>query len=480
MERPLRWYDTITINIYFLGLSALSQTMSPLIIPLLVQQFVGENLKGTYYGNLRLWSLMMALLIQSLMGMLSDHHKSKFGKRRPFMFAGTLGVILVVVLIGFAANLQGFAGYWVLFGLVILQQIGANTGHGAVQGLIPDLVPEDKRGRFSAIKAILEVPIPVILVSLTIGKLVANGNLWTAIFVLIAILVLAMILAMFAPEKSSKDSLTSSLDWKPFMRLVSMTAVFTLVVLGLGQAIQWLQTILSGENGNQNLLIVSLIGFLAMVVAIVIGVSASTRIGIGDANAHKSSFNWWVVNRLAFLVGSTGMVSFMVYFLQGKFNYVREQAAGPAAQLTMIVGVFILLSALPSGWLTDRFGAKKIVTISGLLAALGALIVIIAPSLTFVFVGGIFIGIGTGFFYSANWALGTEIAPKNEAGRFLGISNLAGAGAGAVGAYIGGPIADYFTVLAPQSPGLGYVVLFAMYGFLFLLSVACLRGVQQA
>lgn len=70
--------------------------------------------------------------------------------------------------------------------------------------------------------------------------------------------------------------------------------------------------------------------------------------------------------------------------------------------------------------------------------------------------------------------------PKEEAGRYLGISNLAGAGAGAVGAYIGGPIADYFTVQVPDQPGLGYVVLFAIYGALFLLSVIALRKVRPA
>ncbi|KPL81028.1 hypothetical protein ADN00_00340 [Ornatilinea apprima] len=480
MERPLRWFDTITINIYFLGLSALSQTMAPLILPLLVQQFVGENLKGTYYGNLRLWSLMMALLVQSLMGMLSDRHQSKYGKRRPFIFIGTLGVILVVLLIGFVAGMEGLTGYWVLFGLVILQQVGANTGHGAVQGLIPDLVPENMRGRYSAIKAILEVPLPVILVSMTIGKLVGAGNLWAGLFVLIAILLVAMIIAMFAPEKSSLDSNALSLDWKPFLRLVSMTALFTAIILGMGELIKWLSAFLAFTSDFLNLATISVVGFLAMALAIAVGVSASTRLGIGDANAHKSAFNWWVINRLAFLVGSTGMVSFMVYFLQGKFGFVAEQAAAPAAQLTMIVGVFILLSALPSGWLTDRFGSRKIVAAAGLMAALGTVLVIFAPDLTTVFIGGSFIGIGTGFFYSANWALGTEIAPKEEAGRYLGISNLAGAGAGAVGAYIGGPIADYFTVLVPQTPGLGYVALFAIYGILFLLSVACLRSVKQA
>jgi predicted MFS family arabinose efflux permease len=49
------------------------------------------------------------------------------------------------------------------------------------------------------------------------------------------------------------------------------------------------------------------------------------------------------------------------------------------------------------------------------------------------------------------------------------VSNLAGAGAGAVGAYIGGPIAD----------NQGYVLLFAIYAALFLLSVVPLLGIRE-
>ena len=82
-------------------------------------------------------------------------------------------------------------------------------------------------------------------------------------------------------------------------------------------------------------------------------------------------------------------------------------------------------------------------------------------------------------FYTANWALGTSLVPKAEAGRYLGISNLAGAGAGAVGAYIGGPIADYFTLRFPAIPGIGYFLLFAIYGLLFLFSVVALARVKS-
>ena len=76
---------------------------------------------------------------------------------------------------------------------------------------------------------------------------------------------------------------------------------------------------------------------------------------------------------------------------------------------------------------------------------------------------------------ATSWALGTDLVPPKEAGRYLGISNLAGAGAGIVGTGIGGPMADFFNAL---KPGLGYLVIFAIYGALFLLSVAALSKVH--
>ena len=72
MKRAIRWYDYVTINIYYFALTTRSQVLTPLIIPLLVQQFVGEDSKGTYFGIIRLWALMMAVLTQGLMGLLSD------------------------------------------------------------------------------------------------------------------------------------------------------------------------------------------------------------------------------------------------------------------------------------------------------------------------------------------------------------------------------------------------------------------------
>jgi hypothetical protein len=286
-----------------------------------------------------------------------------------------------------------------------------------------------------------------------------------------------MLITMLVREEPLRESLP--LDWAPFLRLLLMTGLFTAIILGMREAVKAVGRLAEGVSSTTVLVVImGAVGLTGMVVAVTLGVWASVRISIGQAARSNPSFTWWVANRLAFLVGTTNLSGFAVYFLQGRLGYAEEQAAGPASQLMMVVGLFILVSALPSGWLSDRIGHKRLVAISGIVAALGTLILLLSPSLTPVYIGGCLIGMAAGLFFTANWALGTALVPKEEAGRYLGLSNLAGAGAGAVGAYIGGPIADYFTVQAPNQPGLGYVLLFAIYGVLFLLSVIVLRQVR--
>jgi MFS family permease len=479
VKRAIRWYDFITINSYWFGLTALSQTMTPLVLPLLVQQFVGSATQGAAYGQLRLWTLMVAVLVQALMGMVSDRSTSPMGRRRPFILGGTLGVVLILVLVGFSAGLEGISGYWVLFGLIMLMMVFGNTSHAAQQGLIPDLVPVEKHGRFSGIKAIFEVPLPVIVVAFTIGRLIAAGNLWSALLVLIGLLLLVMVITMFVRERAQKEP-PFPFTWQPFIRLALMTATFTTVILLTGQLVSWGARLVDVLQPIPQTIVYAIIGLLSMGAAIVIGVGLSIRIGLGHSNSPVNrAFTWWVISRLAFLVGSTNIASFLVFFLQGRFGYAREQAAGPASTLVMFVGIFILVAAFPSGWLSDRFGRKPILTVSGIVAAFGTLIVVLAPSLPYLYVGAVLIGIATGQFYAVNWALGTELVPKEEAGRYLGLSNLAGAGAGAIGAYIGGPIADLISMRVPEFAGIGYLVLFLIYAILFLVSVAALRGIRK-
>jgi MFS family permease len=477
MQRPTRWYDYITTNIYFFGLTTLSQT-NGLVFPLLIQGFLGEAQQGAYLGKLRLWTLMVALLMQALWGILSDRSMLRLGRRRPFIFSGTHLDIVFIIGIIFLVTAEGMTGYIGLFILAVLLQISSNMAHAAVQGLIPDLVPENKRGLFSGVKAILEIPLPIIFTALVIAKFVSNENIPGGYGIAILVLLITMGLTLLVPEKQLKES-PPPLDWQPFLRLLGMTVLFTIIILGAGKVTEWIGLVVKDlESAWQVMAWMGLFGLAGMLAAVGVGVWLGIRISLGQEALRNQDFTWWVVSRLAFLVGFVNLSTFAVYYFQQRLGFEGTSAADPAAQLTQAVGIMIFLSALPSGWLADRFGYKKVLIGSGLLATTGILIVLLTTNLTIIYVGGAIIGISAGLFYSANWALGTNLAPKGQAARYLGLSNLAGAGAGAVGAYIGGPIADFVTAQVPSIPGAGYMLLFAIYAGMFIFSIIALLRIQ--
>ncbi len=57
---------------------------------------------------------------------------------------------------------------------------------------------------------------------------------------------------------------------------------------------------------------------------------------------------------------------------------------------------------------------------------------------------------------SSNWALATDLVPKGEEARYLGLTNLATAGGSALARLVG-PVIDFFNA---YSLNLGYKVMF--------------------
>jgi len=461
----MRWYDYITYNVYWLGLSMASGSLTPIILPFLVAQFVGEAVKGTYLGLLRSAGLVVAILIQPMAGLLSDRSTSRWGRRRPFIFVGTLLDLVFLVLVGLSGN------YWFLFVAVLLLQFSSNVAHGALQGVIPDLVPEDQRGRASGAKAVLDL-LPVILTAFTTAKLVGAGKVWAAILVVMATFLITMLITIFAVREEPLREKSKEPLAEPLLRIVLLTIIFTAVTSLFGGLVGFTGRLLAGQ-GTLQMVAVGLAGLLAMAGAIVLGVWWSARVGIGVAAHKHTSYTWWVVNRLLYLAAIGSIQSFAMYFLQDVIKVPNAPAA--TGNLMMVVGLFTLLSALPGGWLGDKFGHKRLVALSGVVAAAGTFLLFLAHDLAMVTVCGVVLGLSVGLFMTTNWALGTELVPAAEAGLYLGISNLAGAGAGIVGAGIGGPMADFFNA---YRMGLGWLVVFAIYGALFLLSAVILLNVR--
>jgi len=469
--KRLRWYDYITINIYWLAQGMESATLTPIVLPLLVLRFVPADMKNTFYGALRAAGLVVAILVQPAFGLLSDRSTSRWGRRRPFIAAGTLLCILLLTFVGLASS------YWSLFLAVLLLQFASNVSHGALQGLIPDLVPEEKRGKASGVKAIFDL-LPIILTAFTVAKLADAGRIWAALLIVMAFRLVAMLVTVLCVKE---EPLTESPDepiWPLLLRVLGLLLGIALgvvvagvaggVVGGIGGLVAW------AFAGKEVALLVGvgLAGGVAIIGAIIAGVWASVSIA-AEARRYPS-FTWWVVNRLLFMAAVGSIQGFALYFLQDVLKI--PNAGTVTGQLMAVVGVFTLLTALPSGWLADRFGNRALLIFAGIGAAFGTLLLFLSANIIMVYVSGCIIGLSAGVFMTTNWALGTDLVPKREAGRYLGISNLAGAGAGMIGTGVGGPLADYFN---RSSPGLGYMVVFAIYCACFLLSAAVISRIGE-
>ena len=486
LKSVLRWYDHITINIHWLGINVATGAITPVILPYLVMLFVQEEQKNTYLATIRIVSLAVAMLVQPIAGMFSDRTTSRWGRRRPYIFWATLVNILFLMVIGISPELIGSTSddlfqslmgvstaYIVLLVGVVLVQAASNVIFGALIGLIPDLVPKDQRGRSSGIKAIFEL-LPAFLI-IFIGPLVDAGRIWLVIGIVGFSLLLTMLITItFVQEVPLQKKPQGGISEKVW-RLVVLTVIFVGVTQG---AIWFIRTSASelGQRGTElslQVAIVGLLGLIGMAGSIFIGVYFGAWVGIGKEAKSQTSFIWWVINRLLFLAGVGSIQGFALFYLR---DYLKaENPATMTTQLLAAVGFFLIPSALGGGYLADRMGRKRLVAYAGISAAVGTFFLLISTNFLMVVFSGCIIGLGAGAFMATNWALGTTLVLPQEAGRYLGISNLAGAGAGIVGAGIGGPIADTFNQLRP---GLGYLVIFAIYGLLFLISVASLTKVQ--
>jgi MFS family permease len=463
-SRKLPWYDYIFVNINWFALTLRSQVLAGLIVPLLVQGFVGEAQKGTYYGTIRLWALMLAVLTNALFGLLSDHSRSKWGRRRPFIFVGAILETLIILSMAWIAGLTGMGGYALLFVAYLISMATTNMSQAGTQGLLPDVVPQEKRGIASGIKTLLEIPLPLALVGLVIAPMVSHGNITGAIIVTCAAMLACMGLTMFVREERSAATI-EPLNWKPFVGLLLMTAVFAVVILGLGQVVKLIIPTL----GNASRFVFGTIGVVAMIVAVVVGIFASLAVHMDSSIRKNRQFVWLVICRLAALVAVNNIAAFLLYFVQEKFNMPGKEAANLAGMLPMVLGGFVIIFGLIAGWLSDRFDRKLLTALSGVIGAIGVAVMVLGPSVPIMYVAAAIIGLSYALFNVASWALSTDIIPKERAGEFLGLQNLAGAGAGAIGAYIGGVIADHS----------GYVLMMAMFGVMFLLSAVTVIFIRQ-
>ncbi len=188
------------------------------------------------------------------------------------------------------------------------------------------------------------------------------------------------------------------------------------------------------------------------------------------------AYAWLLASRFLILLGVYVVQSFAQYYIR---DWVG--ASDPivvTGNLMATIGVALTALVFPAGWLSDRIGRWPLNAAAGALATLGIALLVPVRSITGVYAFGGVIGMATGIFVSVNWALATDLIPSAEGGKYLGLSNIATAGAGAA-SRLGGPIIDGVNALFPGT-FVGYPVAFALAACATLVGTLMLWRVRRA
>jgi MFS family permease len=188
---------------------------------------------------------------------------------------------------------------------------------------------------------------------------------------------------------------------------------------------------------------------------------------------HSRDFFLWLVSRLLILVAVNLVRDYLLYFLDDVLHIGNP--AAETGSLLAIVGIAVAVVVYPAGALSDRWGRKRLTVFSGILGAVGALAMMLATTMPVVLVAGTIVGISIGIFLSANWAWGADLIPADAGGRFLGISNIATAGAGVL-AGAGGWMLDAFNA---QSHNSGYTALYLTAALCYVAGTIIVLGVRD-
>jgi len=302
---------------------------------------------------------------------------------------------------------------WLFLGYVGLQ-FTSNIAHGPMQGLLPDRVPRSQLGVASSLKTFMDM-FSLIVASLVAGRLLDPITRDPAPIILV------------------------------IMSLLAVSASITF--FGIKEEPAWKRE----------------------------RTEAKSLLAVFKINYRENSSYWLLIaERMLFLLGIYGIQAFAQYYLQDVLRVPDppKQTGDLLAALTITMVILVLLA----GWLTDRYGAKRILAVGTFIAAGGMLLMLLATDIRDLTIFGSVLGAGIGLFLTSNWALANSLAPPDEAGRYLGLTNLATAGAAAL-SRLEGPVLDWLNAMWPGD-WVGYKGLFIFGAVSMLLSLYFLQRIH--
>jgi MFS family permease len=406
----------LRISLYWLGLSSIFAGLTIILGGRLIfdglvedQVRIGEALiQLTFFGSI------IAIVVQPTVGAISDYTASRWGRRKPYIFVGTILDFVFILGIALSSEIIAIAAF------IALLQFSSNVAQGPFQGYIPDLVPGPQVGVASALVGMMQVFGNVtgfVIASVAVATdQFALGLIALGVVELVTMLAVVIRVRDGRPPKprASRSWLavarsawaTDILRERSFMWLLGSRLTILMaggILTGLG--IIYIAESLEYAQDMAGLALIPVVGLVAVgtVVSVLPAARLSDRVG-------RKKVIWG-----SCALGAIGLG---------------------------LVATAPLLADTPAEILARADGDDGL--IESLLAD---------PRYYVALAGAVIYGLSAGAFLAVDWALITDIIPKASSGRYMGISNVATASAGIFAIALGGLLLDRVTSVFGDAAG---------------------------
>jgi MFS family permease len=306
------------------------------------------NQKAQALGLIVSLGALPALLVPLISGALSDRCTRPEGRRKPYIATGVL--VNVFGLLGMALGVSVFKSVPLYCLAYVLVQVGNNIATGAYMGVIPDIVPENERGKASGFMALmtqLGTLVGAVAVGMLLGKLPSLMK-YGAIMGVMLIVGAWTYFGIQEKQHTNKDAF----DFKAYLKSL------------------WI-----------------------------------------DPKKHPD-FAWVWITRFLVMLGFYAIQPFIKYYLVDVVGVERSKVDSVAPQLLGIILIVSSFTGYYGGKLSDKIGRKKVVFLANGLITVVAPLFILCHDVKLALVVGALFGFGYGAYISVDYALGTDVLPE--------------------------------------------------------------------
>ena len=363
----LNYKRTLLVGFAFLSICAFWQLYDN-VIPLILKNTF--HMKDSLVGVVMAMDNMLALFLLPFFGKLSDKCHTKLGRRTPFILGGTAAAVILMNILPYADNHEKLLLFVIPLGLLL---IAMGTYRSPAVALMPDVTPKPLRSKANAIINLMGALGGVFTLGVT-GLLVHAGatgrNDYTMLFLAVSLLMAISVIVLVLTVRENK--------------LAAEVAAMETDEEKEAEAEE------KKESGK----------------------------AFGELAPDVRRSLWLILFSVAFwFMGYNAVTSAFTRYMQVQWGYDIKAAS----LCLMVATVGAVLSYLPVGILSSKFGRKKLIQAGVILLAVcfatAGLFTAFHPAVYVVFA---LVGVAWAMINVNSYPMVVEISKSGDVGKYTG------------------------------------------------------------